>query len=108
MLLIKNQLCKNGQKDFVKVEKTCKTMIVLVVLPHCLQIKKVEEEWKLIWSDRHLTVCEIAEECHISQGSVQSILAEKFGTGRVSAKLVPKILTLEQKAERVAVATEML
>ncbi len=41
--------------------------------------EKVEEVCELIWSDWYLTVCEIAEECHTSCGSVQSILTEKFG-----------------------------
>ncbi len=62
----KKSMCKSGQKDFMKVEKACKTMIVL--------------DRELIWSDQHLTVCKIAEECHISYGSVQNILIEKFGS----------------------------
>ncbi len=40
MLLIKTQLCKSGQKDFIKVEEACKTMIVLVVFPLLLQMKR--------------------------------------------------------------------
>ncbi len=41
--------------------------------------EKGEEAHELIWSDRHLTIHEIAEECHISYDLVQSILTEKFG-----------------------------
>ncbi len=40
--------------------------------------EKVEEVHELIWSDQHLTVCEIAKECHTSYGPVQSILIEKW------------------------------
>ncbi len=55
-----------------------------------------------------MTECEIAEECHISYGSVQGILTENIGTTRVSAKLLTGILTPDQKTEHVAVAIEML
>ncbi len=68
----------------------------------------MEEVRELIWSDQRLTVRKIAEKGHISYGSVQSILTEKFGMRHVCAKLVPRILTSDQKAEHVAIATEML
>ncbi len=39
--------------------------------------EKVKEIRELICSDRHLTVRDIAEECHVPHSSVQSILMEK-------------------------------
>ncbi len=83
-LLIKNQPCKSGQKYFVKVEKVYKTLVT------SLTNEKVGEVRELIWSDRGLTVHEIAKKCHMSYGSVQSIYTEKFGMRCVCAKLVPR------------------
>ncbi len=56
MLLIKNQLCKSGQKDFVKVEKACKDTDCVVRPSTSLTYEKMEDICELIWSDRHLTV----------------------------------------------------
>ncbi len=53
--------------------------------------EKVKEVHELIWSDQRLTVRKIAEECHISYWSVQSILTEKLGitTERELRKITP-------------------
>lgn len=43
------------------------------------------------------TIREVADEVGISTGSVYSILSELLALWRVSAKFVPKLLTIEQK-----------
>ena len=50
--------------------------------------------------DRRITVRELADEVGVSIGSVRSILTQDLGLRRVSAKFVPKLLTMEQKQLR--------
>ena len=45
--------------------------------------------------DRRVTVRELAEKVGISTGSVHSILTDDLALRRVSAKFVPKLLTME-------------
>ncbi|XP_015367479.1 PREDICTED: putative uncharacterized protein FLJ37770, partial [Diuraphis noxia] len=54
-----------------------------------------------IRSDRKLTVREVANEVGISIGTCHSILSDELGMKRVSAKLVPKLLTEEQMEHRI-------
>jgi histone-lysine N-methyltransferase SETMAR len=58
--------------------------------------------------DRRITVRELANEIGVSIGSVHSILTEELGMRRVSAKFVPKLLTMEQKQRRLEIAQDML
>ena len=58
--------------------------------------------------DRRVTVRELAEEVGISTGSVHSILTDVLAMQRVSAKFVPKLLTMEQKQLHVEVSQDML
>jgi hypothetical protein len=53
--------------------------------------------------DRRVTVRELAEEAGISTGSVHSILTDDLAMRKVSAKFVPKLLTMEQKQLRLEV-----
>jgi histone-lysine N-methyltransferase SETMAR len=43
----------------------------------------------------------------IVYGTCQQVLTKKFGMRRVAAKFVPKILTGDQKQQRVNVCTEL-
>jgi DNA-binding Xre family transcriptional regulator len=58
--------------------------------------------------DRRVTIRELAEEVGISTGSVHSILTNDFAMRRVSAKFMPKLLTMEQKQLRLEVSQDML
>ncbi|XP_011137516.2 uncharacterized protein LOC105182065 isoform X2 [Harpegnathos saltator] len=58
--------------------------------------------------DRRITVQEVTNEIGISIGSVHSIVTEDLGMRRVSAKFVPKLLTMEQKQLRLEIAQDML
>jgi len=62
----------------------------------------------LVRSDRRLTIREMAEECNISFGSCQEILTEKLQMRRVAAKIVPKLLTEDQKQHRIHLSEELL
>jgi len=62
----------------------------------------------LILQNRRLTIREIAEDVGISFGSCQAILTEKLNMQRVAAKFVPRVLTEDQKANRVNISQELL
>ena len=62
----------------------------------------------LILQNRRLTIREIAEDVGISFGSCQAILTEKLNMHRVAAKFVPRVLTEDQKANRVNISQELL
>ena len=61
----------------------------------------------LILQNRRLTIREIAEDIGISFGSSQAILTEKLNMHRVASKFVPRVLTEDQKANRV-ISQELL
>jgi hypothetical protein len=56
----------------------------------------------LVKSDRRITTRMITDKLGIGKGSVQTILKEDFNVRKLSAKIVPRILTQEQKQRHVA------
>ena len=58
--------------------------------------------------NRRLTIKELAEECGISVGSCYEILTIKLKMRRVTAKFLPRLLTDDQKANRVRFYQELL
>ena len=62
----------------------------------------------LVRENRRLTIRELSEECGISVGSCYEILTEKLKMHRVAAKFVPRLMTDDQKANRVRVCRELL
>ena len=67
-------------------------------------IGKVNE---LVRSDRRLTLCMMAEELNINHESVCTILLEELHMRKVCAKIVPKLLSDDQKQHRVLVCEDM-
>ena len=57
---------------------------------------------EIICSDQHLTIREVAEEVRIAFGMCQKIL-----TGDLQMRFVPRLLTAEQKDDRVTVCTDL-
>jgi histone-lysine N-methyltransferase SETMAR len=55
-----------------------------------------------------LTIREIADELNLSFGTCQAILTQNFGMRRVSAKLVPRLLTQDQTEHRATACRELL
>ena len=47
-----------------------------------------------------MAIREISEDLNISCGSTQNILTTDLNTRRVSAKFVPRVLTVEQKEQQ--------
>lgn len=70
--------------------------------------ENVEKIRILIRSDRRLTIRAIAETVGIDKESVRQILHENLNMQKVCAKVVPKILTIEQKENRKNICTETL
>ena len=68
----------------------------------------IDQVRSLVMQDRRVTVQELAEEVGISTGSVHSILTDDLTMWRVSAKFVPKLLTMQQKQLRLEVSQYML
>ena len=63
---------------------------------------------ELVMADRRITVEQIANTLDISVGSAQTILHEDLKMTKVSARWVPRMLTDEHKAARVAMCQSML
>ena len=49
---------------------------------------------------------EISEDLNISYGSIQNILTTDSNTRQVSAKFVPRVLTVEQKQQSLSISSE--
>lgn len=54
----------------------------------------------LINEDRRLTIRELVQHTGLSFGTIQKILTSDLGMRRISAKFVPRLLTIEQKQHR--------
>ena len=63
---------------------------------------------QLVHSNRRLTIREMSDDCYISFGSCQRILTEHLGMRRIAAKFVPRLLSQDQKDNRVAICQELL
>ena len=62
---------------------------------------------EIIRADRRPTIREVAEEVRIAFGTCQKILTEDFRMRCVTAKFVPRLLTAEQKDDRVSIFTDL-
>jgi len=69
--------------------------------------ENVERVSEMIWSNRRLTIREISEGLNIYYGSVQNILTTDLNMRRVSAKFVPRVLTVEQKQQHLSISLEL-
>jgi len=58
--------------------------------------------------DRQLSVRMIAEETGLNKNAVYRILTEHLHIRKISAKLVPKNLSVEQKANRFEICQDLL
>jgi hypothetical protein len=62
---------------------------------------------EIIHADRRLTIREVAEEVRIAFGTCQKILTKDLQMRRVTAKFVLRLLTAEQKDDRMSVCTDL-
>lgn len=68
-------------------------------------IEKVKE---LIRSDRRLTIRMMAEHLGLDKETVRSILVDDLGMRKICAKMVPRLLTDDQKTRRVNTCKDVL
>jgi histone-lysine N-methyltransferase SETMAR len=62
----------------------------------------------LVRSDRRVGVRVIAEEFNMSRETVRHIVKEDLGMRKISAKMVPRILTHNQKQRRLHISSDLL
>ena len=68
-------------------------------------IKKILD---IVLADRRVTIRHISDTLNISYGSVQSMITERLGMHKVSARWVPRMLTQEMMQSRVTAFVENL
>ena len=73
----------------------------------CTTPETVARIQELIRQGRRRIIRDIAEEVEVGYGTCQRVLTEELGMNRVAAKFVPRILTADQKQQRVNVCTEL-
>jgi len=61
-----------------------------------------------VCSDQRLGVRVIAEELNMKRETVQQIVKEDLGMRKISAKMVPRILTHDQKQRRLHISSDLL
>jgi len=62
----------------------------------------------LVRSDRRLGVTVIVEELNVNRETVRQIVKEDLGKRKISAKMVPRILTHVQKQRRLHISSDLL
>ena len=68
----------------------------------CTTPETVARIQELIRQDRRRTIHDIADEVGVGYGTCRQVLTEELGMRRVAAKFVPRILTADQKQQRIA------
>ena len=68
----------------------------------------IEKVRQLVRSDRRLTIRVIANEVRMDKETVRTILVDTLGMRKVCAKMVPRLLTEEQKAQRLNACRDIL
>ena len=68
-------------------------------------LEKVQD---LVMDDRRVTTMTIAEALQITQEQVQHILSHILGMNKASSRWVPRLLTVDQKQERVNLSIQNL
>lgn len=68
----------------------------------------IERVRQVLRRDNRLTIRMIADELSIGKDSVWKIITEELGKRKVCAKMVPKLLSEEQKQQRVQVCRDIL
>jgi hypothetical protein len=69
--------------------------------------ENVEKVWQLFRSDRRLNLRMMAEELNFDTETARKILTEDFGMRKVSAKIVPRMLSDDQKQRWLDVCSDL-
>uniref|UniRef100_UPI00358E57AE histone-lysine N-methyltransferase SETMAR-like n=1 Tax=Myxine glutinosa TaxID=7769 RepID=UPI00358E57AE len=68
----------------------------------------VDQVHEVVMKDRRATIRHVAETLGVSFGSVQSILTDKLGMAKVSARWVPRMPIVDQERARLDISRELL
>jgi acyl CoA:acetate/3-ketoacid CoA transferase alpha subunit len=68
----------------------------------------IDKVHSVMQDKQRLTIKQLSKELELSFGSGESIMTEDLGMKHISMKFVPKLLTVEQKETRLAVARDLL
>ena len=90
-----------GRTSMIDVERSGRP--VEVAIP-----ETIEKIRSMVLADRRLKVREIVEAIGISHGSVVSIMKDHLGMKKLSARWVPRLLTIYHKRNRVINSIECL
>ena len=70
--------------------------------------ENVERVRQMVRSDRRLTVRMIANDLDVNRDCVWKIITEELGMRKICAKMVPRMLTEDQKEKRMQVCQDIL
>ena len=68
----------------------------------------IEKVQQLVCSDCRLTICIIANKVGMDKETVHTILDDTLGMQKVCGKMVPRLLTQEQKAQHLNACQDIL
>ena len=68
----------------------------------------VQEVERMVRLNRRVTINELADSVDVSFGSMQAILTSTLGMRRIAAMFVPRLLTNDQKEQRVEFCEDLL
>ena len=85
---------KRGRTNTDDAERSARTNSAVVP-------KNMKKVYKMVLVDRELKLCEIADTLKISEGSVFAILHGHLNMRKLCSKWVPRLLTVDQKEQRI-------
>ena len=68
----------------------------------------IEKVRQLVRSDYRLTICVIANEVEMDEDTIRTVLVDTLGLQKVSAKMVPRLLIEEEKAQQLNACRDIL
>ncbi len=71
-------------------------------------VANIDRIRSFIEKDHHMTMRDMPEGTNVNRETVRKILRKDLGMCKVCAKMIPKILTVEQKALRVQLCEEWM
>ena len=95
----------NGTSDLSKAERMIRSQGGLA-LPHLIPTSKKVRQ--LVRGDRRLTIRVNANKVGLDKETVSTILVDALGMRKVCAKMVPGLLTEEQKTQRLNACRDIL
>ena len=66
----------------------------------------IDKVYDIVLTDRRVKMRELVEATGISHGTVITILHEQMGMKKLSARWVPRLLTVDHKCDRVTISKQ--